>query len=214
MSVPSRDAPTIRRSRTRAVDIIGRRYRTPDGLFRGGGWRCDGTALMHQHLAPSLPVVAGQRSRKPNRSGETEPCSLGRHEATSRRSRVDLSPVRRHRSLRRRHGSGRVRVFGGLLVQTTGAESVSLGVPLRPPGQPGVRIASRERDLSERRVALRRPTASHRRDSFCQQATASRRTRTVFLLDIGVGYRMVGPGGLIAAPAVGDQPLVTKATTA
>jgi len=27
-----------------------------------------------------------------------------------------------------------------------------------------------------------------------------RRTRTVLLLDIGVGYRMVGPGRLIAAP--------------
>jgi len=105
--------------------------------------------LEHPHRARLVVnCCLAPKAREPNRS-RRRPRSLRRHEATSRRSRVDLSPVRRHRSLCRRHGSGRVRVRGGLLVQATRAECVSVGVPLRTPRQPGVRITDDEPSLNE-----------------------------------------------------------------
>ena len=56
--------------------------------------------------------------------------------AGCRRTGVDLPTVRRDRSPRRSHGSGSMRLRGGLLVQTPGAERLSLGVPIRAPHRP------------------------------------------------------------------------------
>jgi hypothetical protein len=60
---------------------------------------------------------------------------------------VDVSPVRGHRSLRRRHGRGRVRLRDRLLVQAPGVERLSVGLPLRAPRRRGVSTASAELDL-------------------------------------------------------------------
>ena len=51
----------------------------------------------------------------------------------------------------------RVRVRGGLLVQTTGAEHVSVGVPLRTRHR-GARTTGGEQGLNQRVAALAQPT--------------------------------------------------------
>jgi hypothetical protein len=106
-----------------------------------------------------------------------------------------------------------VRVLGGLLVQATGAQSVSLGVPIRAPRQPGLGAARSGRCVDQ----VPRITAG-----LCRMAETGHGTERPRATFCSAGLPAFDDAGgrdnrrrfRIPPRETEGQPLMTKATTA